>query len=682
MTAPRGKPPLTREQISMGSILEGGVGNARETAIIEELDSELRAAGSEVCIIPGEEPPFPTRWLPGGNAIDVIQTGFDFVRSDVAFLDARQDAVVRPFPRETPVCSYERLAWAMDHQHLCEAVLCDVKTGPPTIYWLESKSGIYITQLAGLPNDRMYLIPPEMVRFMRCQLGARRRMDRRYAAQFSHPILGPYAVFRKEYVAMLERLVLGPGTDADAFRSAILNRSHRLAEGSKVKLSELFQFQFPLHEQSFKCVWKLYRLHQRCHSKLRFHRIPTQPLGGDFVIECDDKRFVIQHKMGRFSEAWFKPPAHFHFLFVHGGLDHESDELDGQLSVYYAKDKETRFDYNESGMRELEAYLRTHADAASRRLHAASIQIIHEKVALHHPAAEEEEGARLEVAEYSTFRKRAHRAALLFCDLVNKDLAALNLPVACVYMNWDQTHPFGEVLVTYHAWTPEERRNVRERDLLPASLEFAACLSADHRGIVLRFCCRNYRNRVLRSQHLPLQQRGAELPTTSQKFFLVAVPDGAMPGALPSSLLFLPSEFITFPSRVHEVWQKSESMSQQCNSLYTLSLLYGHATSDAGFQFDMIPDVRLADFWITPSSVVEHLCKILRGSGTLSIAHPEVRSAGRSFAVDDYLTDTRTVLHAPLDYGLMRVGDGKDYRAEGWYGDEQQRKRASAQARV
>ncbi|KAF2444544.1 hypothetical protein P171DRAFT_444695 [Karstenula rhodostoma CBS 690.94] len=584
---------------------------------------------------------------------------FDFADGDGAIVDIKQRGVKEPFPHDAPLTSFRRLAWAHRHRNHLQALMIDIKTGWPKREWHKAMGDVFLTRLQCLPPDRIVAIPRDRVEALENMRWGRWRLERHPDTLTSNPGLAPYVVYKEEFAKLIARIM---GESVAGANAAVLGDDPDVWQDCKqVPLARLFRFRMGHHETSFLAVWQLFQwIEASSNTRMELHRGPTQPLGGDFAIFLGKARFIIQHKVdSQFQSSWYKPPAFFHFLFWHRHSGKKNTN-DAELVVTgHDTSKRHTFSYSDDAA-ELEAFIRQHAKQAHRELMAQDLS---------YPAVDgvdDDEPALDETTrrgEHQTFRRMAHRLAISFYDFVNGHES--NFSVACIYLNFDQTHISGDVLVVRHAWTEVEKAVFRVHRRAPVEIS-----RVQGPGLLLRFACREFRNRRLHMSHIPLASRGAEMPLTRQAFILVGAPDCAMStsASMTSNLMFLPSECIDFPDAVHKEWDETDSRDEP--TLFSLSMKLSNTQKSERWPKLTKDGVHLFDFWFTPERTMQHLMDMLRSDrpdARVHLIHPEAapNSTSPSFDLDDYLVEVRSVLRAPLDHGMVRQSDGIIKRTTG-----------------
>lgn len=589
------------------------------------------------------------------------------------------------FPDDEPDSSFERLAWAYRNEEV-KGSFCDIKSTQPRMDWLTNGVvDVFLVHFSDSP-DLLYAVPRERVSALYSAAYSVRltRPEIATAMQVPRPALAPFAVLEKDYTNLVSRLV--HGEDASRFGEAPYPGLVHGATGAMLKwrapaarpLRGFFDFQEPKQSLSFQAVMQLYEWLRRRHPTLRFHQVCTQPLAGDFDIEFGSTRVKIQHKIvrtGALGDDVYSPAHTFDFLMVHHGpVDR------GYLEVTFrgrpgGDGGGAMFTYTGDGADRLVRYPDTHKHEAVTGSVEATACLPDEEV---YPLAKRDPSyasQRREEEYNGRMRLRAHQLAMHMYRYVNEDPDGLQLDLACIYLNWDQEHPFGAAIVVRYYWTDGERELFRRSQILPASLHDLPAL--DRECVVLRFSPREFRHVHRWNTVFPLQQLHAELPVTDQKFFLISPPDEALTDQMPVTIMLFPSGLIRFPAKAKEIWRENRERSRQgVQTEFQLALLTGHTQEGAGKVDSMIrPGTALPDFWVTPGSALRHLDELLRGGLEMAIQPLEAHDLTRltHFRKAAYITDTRAVLQAAIDYGPIRLSNKEGFRPYGYWHNERLR---------
>lgn len=551
--------------------------------------------------------------------------------------------------------------------------MCEIKSAQPMPRWTADKPADIF--LIAFPDSlgRLYAVPRDRVNALySAAYSVRLTRSEATAAAQARPSLAPFAVLEKDYPYLVSRLAHGE----DAPRPVHGRTTLDWKVPATRPLGDMFHFKCPFHELSFRAVIRLYSWLRRRHPTLRFHHVCTQPLAGDFLVEFGPAKVRVQHKVQR-SESpvggkFHGPMNAFDFLMVHHGpVDH------GYLSVTPRNVTVGHgFSYDDDGADRLVQYLDTHKEEAFKASIEASARLLDEAVPLLSADRDPSYASQRREEEYDgRMRLRAHQLAMRMYQYINKDPDGLELDLACIYLNWDQEHPFGAAIVVRHPWTSKERDMFRTSQVLPASLHDLLPSLERRECAVLRFSMREFRHLYRSTSVFPLQQLHAELPLTDQKFFLIAPPDETLTNRMPETIMLFPSELIRFPAKVKEIWRENKDRLRHgagAQAKYQLALLKGHTQEGAGIVGSMLrPGTALPDFWVTPRSALQHLDELLQGGlgPDMAIRPLEAYDLARlkRFRKADYITNTRGVLQASIDYGSVRPNNDKGFRPYGYW---------------
>lgn len=594
--------------------------------------------------------------------------GFDFSPCDFALVDIDQAGPDSLFPEEEPFSSFERLAWAYNEGRRARGVLCDIKTGRPHYSWLQNNADIFIVRLLD-HSDWLYVIPRNRVQTLfTAHDGLRNRSDRLPELFPSYPSLAPYAVHQERCHDMINWVVYGNTTDA------LLQWERPVTK----PLEGMFQFLKSTHRLSFQCILMTYEWLHKWEPQLRLHHILTQPLGGDLYIQHSEKKFIIQHKANTKStlDIESQRSSAFDMLFWHRG-----DNSNGHLMVLLRDGTRSKpIQYDQKGASELVQFLDQFGDDAVKAHAKAMVDVLGAD-----PPEREVKGVtaaqQLRLFEQDgRVRMRCHDFAMTFFNYVNGDPDGIGTQLACIYLNWDQHHPFGAAIMVQHEWTPGERTTFRSSRDLPVSLRSLLAKKPSPECVILRFCSREYHQARKSGSHFPLQQLAMELPVTDQDFFLLSSPDTILPAELPGTIMLFPSELINFPTKATEIWDENRKIIAAGKQIVDhLNLQLGHTQDDRKMVGTMVKaGVVQSNFWITPANTLRHLDLVLQPSQTTSmvIQHPEVHNVSRlnSFQRSRYITNVRTVMQGSINHGSVCAGGPFSARKYGYWHESRVKK--------
>jgi hypothetical protein len=458
---------------------------------------------------------------------DFADGDFVLVRINAEDLSSPED----PFPDGVPFSSFQRLAWIIRNRARLEGVVCDMKTGALHLQWLDAVAPrLFFVRLLDWP-DRTFVVPRGDVRPLANAQAVRKTVEEHMVAFPSHQNLAAYAQAEEGYPRLLERLVVGKA----AGHAPVLPFTELWELSFAEPLGPFLDDMFRHREQatSFRRSWDLYEWLNEHETCVELHHVETQPLAGDFVLEHRGSWLTVQYKVAEDAHGdWFSPTGFFDILLMHRP---HSNEL-----AAYLRDRSwcSTFQYDKDGARSFVDFLKSIASSAPEA-HIEVMKSLRQEL-LHRPAlkmacqddaepddanhGEEEGNDPTGAAGHASFRRRAYYVAMVFYRYLNADPDDLGLGLACIYLNWDQSHIYGDAIVVQHQWTAAERKAFRTFELLPVCLQ-SLRVQKPRRCLVLRFCNREYSNRSLTGFHLPLRQTFGELPLTDQKFFLLCAPD-------------------------------------------------------------------------------------------------------------------------------------------------------------
>jgi hypothetical protein len=598
-----------------------------------------------------------------GTRVRVIRS-FDFAQCDCMIALVDQVDADYPFPDNAPLSSFERLAWAWHHRNKLHGVTCDVKTGAPLPGWLTvCNASMFFIRIVG--EEQLFAVPRKFVLPLFSARQSRDQIDEKPEVFPSFPSLAPFAVPEDDWPVMMEWLLLGDGTTG--------SWAPRWEMPSTSPLDAMFQFNEPEQADSFKCVWRLYLWLREWQPQVHLHHVLTQPLGGDFVLVYQGEKYTIQHKVSSHNPISRTTYANFFdLMFWHRGDDVEAEAA---LEVMFRDGSyHTTFQFDKDGANGLVEYIKRHGEDA-RKMHVIDMGNLmaeappRPRTPTSWPISEWDSSRSGEAVATRRTKSRCHYMAKRFYEYVNGDPDHLDIPIACVFLNWDQSHIFGEAIVVLYKWMPGERDAFRRFGTMPVSLVSLALSTVRPKCIVLRFCCRDYHHRSKTSSHFPLQQVPVEMPLTDQPFFLICAPDSTLEKELPESLMLFPSAFINFPKKVEQVWKENDDVWGSGSTEYQLNLLLGHTQPTRKFNGTMVKDgVVQSNFWLTPGDIVRQLEQMFHTSGDITIQRHEACHLTNPFPIDEYLTEVPRILEAAVVYGSVRPGSPWKYRDCGFYG--------------
>ncbi|PVI01111.1 hypothetical protein DM02DRAFT_365017 [Periconia macrospinosa] len=624
----------------------------------------------------------------------------DFAEGDLSLVDVGR---APDFPFDSPLESYDRLAWRMNHPEANEVVL-DCKSGLATWNWLvkscvaTKKVAVFFVRFRH--STELYAVPRSAVQALYYGWDSAKKG---VIVPFKTS-LARYVISEKYLSEFLERLVRG-SSDKTAFCESRQGRMMREFEWRGRLRPCRIEIPNPRQSQSFDSVWRLTEWLHRTRSPAQLFHTRTQPLAGDFSIKVGRQEFTIQHKFIKdYHTEWFADPGLFDFLL---------QDLGSLLSVWFRDGTLCgQYEYTDAGAKSLVTSMETEGEKARKlniefqERHLGGGDDLRESDDGESDDGEGEDGegedgegedgededgededgegkdgedgdgfddesGEKPVKKLKRLSNANRRFAWHFCDYVNRGDCELQAQ----FLDSDQMHPFGEAIVFKWRWTPQQRRAYRDNGVLPVSLASLREREQSLDCVVLRFCFRDYSDRVneiLSAPFFPLEASGTCLPVTGQPFFLICASDESSIKN-PYAAMFVPSELLLFPPAVYKEWEHTDKIRRnnaERVEFYRQQRVGDVQDSRASWGTLTARGVVQSRLWLPPLHIVQHLERVLDGTEqSMAVKHPEVPiDKCATFQPRAYITTTDEVVEIGYSIPSLRISGHFEARRTGYLG--------------